>query len=96
MPIPASKRGSGAPASGLNSRQPFGGLGVAFAVLVSSLRSRLVFLHLLAIAAALLLTSCEDSISTPVKGEGQRAGADLVVRAGASLPSSVRDSTMGL
>jgi hypothetical protein len=40
----------------------------------------------MAIAAALLLTSCGDSTPTPMRGEGLRAGADLSARAGTSLP----------
>ena len=52
---------------------------------VSSVGSRLVLLHLLAIAVALLLTSCGESGPVPARGEGQRAGADRTVPAG-SLP----------
>jgi hypothetical protein len=47
--------------------------------------SRFVLLHLAAIIAALLLTSCGDSTPTPVRGEGRRVGADLSVQAG-NLP----------
>jgi hypothetical protein len=68
-------------ASGQSSRQPFGELRVPPIVFVSAGGSRLVFLHLLAMAAALLLTSCGDT-PIPAKGEAQRFGADRTVRAG--------------
>jgi len=54
-------------------------------VFVSSVGSRLVLLHLLAIAVALLLTSCGESGPVLARGDGQRAGADRTVPAG-SLP----------